>query len=46
MAQKRPSDSLVLVQETKRSKNELATYTAKDKALALAVRKFWFIIIR
>lgn len=30
---KRPSNSLVAVQETKRTKNELVGYTNKDKAL-------------
>lgn len=33
MAYKRPSDSLVAVQETKRSRNEIAAYTNKDKQL-------------
>lgn len=37
MALKRPSDSLVLVPEPKRSNTELAAYTAKDKALASLV---------
>jgi len=33
MAYKRPSDSLVAIPETKRSRNEIAAYTNKDKQL-------------
>lgn len=33
MAYKRPSDSIVAIPETKRSKNEIAAYTNKDKQL-------------
>lgn len=38
MAYKRPSDSLVAIPETKRSRNEIAAYTNKDKQLLELVR--------
>lgn len=33
MAYKRPSDSVVAIPETKRTRNEIAAYTNKDKQL-------------
>ncbi len=39
MAYKRPSDSLVAIPETKRSRNEIAAYTNKDKQLLEVVRE-------
>lgn len=38
MAYKRPSDSLVAFSETKRSRNEIAALTNKDKQLLEVVR--------
>lgn len=37
LAQKRSADTLSVYQETKRVRNELSVYTAKDKALAASV---------
>lgn len=38
MAYKRPSDSLVAIPDTKRSRNEIAAFTNKDKQLLEVVR--------
>lgn len=38
MAQKRPSDILAVIPDTKRTRHELATFTNKDKALMEVVK--------
>lgn len=39
MGTKRPNNSVVLAQESKRSKNDIVAYTNRDKALLESVRK-------
>lgn len=40
MAQKRTSDALAVIPEAKRTRNEIAAYTNKDKALMEIVSSF------
>lgn len=39
MGTKRPNNSVVLAQDSKRSKNDIVAYTNRDKALLESVRK-------